>query len=227
MDKPNSLVIEILRRFEREGILKPAMLIGSWGAYFYKYHFKYKAYHPILKTRDIDFLLRRPVRFSKKIDIEKLLSDLGFEVEHSNNGYMRLESAELILEMLIPETGPGRDKPYALPDIKFNAQPLRHLSMLWRKPIRVKVEGVMIKLPHPADYCIHKLVIQKKRKKKEKQEKDLESAFSVLDILLKENQSKQVLEAFQELTRKEKKIVLETLIENSNEELASYLSGKK
>jgi hypothetical protein len=205
VDKQNSLVLETLRRLSKEGILDRAMLIGSWGAYFYKYYFKNKDYYPVLKTRDIDFLLPKPVRFPKKLDLEALLSDLGFEIEHSREGYMRLESAELILEMLISETGAGRDKPYPLPEIKFNAQPLRHLAMLWRKPIKIDVEGIFFKLPHPADYCLHKLIIQEKRKKKDKQEKDLESAFSVLDILLQENQMKPIFEAFQKCSRNEKR----------------------
>lgn len=223
MDEQNSLVLEILRRLNKEGILDQAMLIGSWGAYFYKNYFKNKDYHPVLKTRDIDFLLPKPVRFRKKVDLEGLLSDLGFEIEHSNNGYMRLESAELILEMLIPETGAGRDKPYPLPEIKFNAQPLRHLSMLWREPVEVNVGGISLRLPHPADYCLNKLIIRKKRKKKDKQEKDLESALSVLEALQKENQIQSVFAGYQKLSRNEKMAVLDSLIEKGHAELAQQL----
>ena len=226
MDKQNSLVLEILRRLSKEGILDRAMLIGSWGAYFYKYYFKSEDYHPVLKTRDIDFLLPKPVRFPKKLDLEALLSDLGFEVEHSREGYMRLESAELILEMLIPETGAGRDKPYPLPEIKFNAQPLRHLAMLWREPINIEIEGISFRIPHPADYCIQKLIIQEKRKDKEKKEKDLESAFSVLEILLQENQTKLIFEVFQKCSRNEKKVVLDILIKRGHEELATQLKNR-
>jgi hypothetical protein len=223
VDKQNSLALEILRRLNKEGILDQAMLIGSWAAYFYKNYFKNKDYHPVIKTRDIDFLLPKPVRFRKKVDLEGLLSDLGFEIEHSNNGYMRLESVELILEMLIPETGAGRDKPYPLPEIKFNAQPLRHLSMLWREPVEVNVGGISLRLPHPADYCLNKLIIRKKRKKKDKQEKDLKSALSVLEALQKENQIQSVFAGYQKLSRNAKKAVLDSLIEKGHAELAQQL----
>lgn len=113
--------MEILKRLSGEGVLDRALVIGSWAAYFYKYYFKNDDYRPIIKTRDIDFLLSRPVRFRKKLDFQTLLADLGFEIAHSSNGYMRLENAELILELLIPEVGAGRDKPYPLPEINFNA----------------------------------------------------------------------------------------------------------
>ncbi len=221
----NELVVEILKRLSREGVLDRALLIGSWGAYFYKYFFKGKEYHPILKTRDIDFLVSRPVYFKKKVDLQKLLADLGFEIVHFSNGIMKLENAELILELLIPEMGAGRDKPYPLPDLNFNAQPLRHLSMLWREPIEVDVDGVPLKLPHPADYCLHKLIIQSKRKKADKKEKDLESAFSVLESLLREKRTDSILNAFQKLFPKEKKKVLETLIKGGYEELATRLKS--
>jgi len=72
------------------------------------------------------------------------------------------------LELLIPEIGAGYDKPYPLQELQLNAQALRHLTMLWRNPITVEVASIKIHLPHPADFCLHKMIIFKKRQLKDK-----------------------------------------------------------
>lgn len=223
MEKQNDLVVEVLKRLSQKGILDRILLIGSWAAYFYKFYFKNENYHPVLKTRDIDFLLPRPIRFPQKVDLELLLSDLGFDIAHASNGYMKLESAELILEMLIPEIGAGSDKPYPIPELNFNAQPLRHLSMLWREPIKVKIEEVVVKVPHPADYVLHKMIIQEKRSTKEKKEKDIQSALSVLETLWEMKKQKTLKPTFQSLSKKERGSIFKVLEENGKVEVLEFL----
>lgn len=196
------------------GILDEILLIGSWCAALYKEYFKRTDYNPVIKTRDIDFLLpNRPV-FKKKVDLEKLLAPLGFEIEFFGRGWMKLENDELMLEFLFPQTGPSRDKPYPLPALKFNAQPLRHLAMLWRDPIGVNVSGIVVRLPHPADFCVHKLIISRRRKKGEKQEKDLRIALETLEALLENGDEETLHKAILDLTTKEKK-ELKLALDNS------------
>ena len=78
--KQYDLVVEILKRFHKAGILDNLILIGSWCEYFYKNHFsKYSnVENMFLKTRDIDFLIDNPRQIKKKVDIPELLKDLGF-----------------------------------------------------------------------------------------------------------------------------------------------------
>jgi len=224
VEKQNSIVLEVLKRLSEKKILDRVLLIGSWAAYFYKFYFKDENYLPILKTRDIDFLLPRPVKFAEKVDLESLLSDLGFDIAHSGKGYMKLESAELILEMLIPEVGAGRDKPYPIPELNFNAQPLRHLSMLWRDPVSVKFGEIKIQLPHPADYALHKLIIQEKRANKEKREKDLQSALGVLEILIDKKEQDSIQKASHSLSKKERKTISMVCEEKDLDEVKVLLS---
>lgn len=218
MEKQHELVSEILRRLSREGILDHVLLIGSWCSSFYKGYFKNIDYAPVLRTRDIDFLVPLRARFPRTTDITKLFTDLGFETEFLGNGCMRLESPELFLEFLIPEVGPPKEKPYALPQLKFNAQPLRHLQMLWRDPIVIDLSGVAVHLPHPADYALHKFIIWSERTKAEKKTKDRESAFLVLDALIEKGDLSHLKLAFENLTPKEKKRVL-TTIETSGRQI--------
>jgi hypothetical protein len=207
VEKKNELVLEILRRLSRAGILDRILLIGSWAASFYKAYFSDPTYAPVLKTRDIDFLVAPRTKFGRSVDMPELLKDLGFDLEFSPSGYMRLESDELIIEMLSPEVGPSKDRPLPLPELKFNAQPLRHLSMLLRAPIDVKIDGIEMRLPHPADFALHKLVISEDRKNKDKKSKDLDSAYRIIEMILETGEQKSLKDSFASLTEKQKKRV--------------------
>lgn len=226
MAKQPDLVIKILKRMSEACLLHHMLLIGSWCTSFYKDYFNGADYAPIIRTRDIDFLVRRRYRFPKQVDLADLMADLGFEVGFTgNSGYMNLENEELILEFLVPEAGPTTDKPYPLPDLKFNAQPLRHLAMLWRDPIAVETSGFEVKIPHPADYCLHKLIIFSRRKTADKKEKDLHSALQVLDALLEKEGEKNLKKAFAPLSKNEQKEIIKALNDKQRLELARSLVG--
>ena len=211
MEKQHKLVIEILRRLSNAEVLPHILLIGSWCAAYYKEYFKGVDYHPSLRTRDIDFLVPRRPRFPKKLDMESLLADLGFECEFYGNGYIKLENDELSIEWLVPETGPGRGNPFPLPQLTLNAQPLRHISMLWRDPIQVRIAETTVHLPHPADYCLQKLIILGQRKEAHKKSKDYATALLVLDSLIEKEGSGSLRAAYGHLTRREKQKVTAVL----------------
>lgn len=195
----------------RADILDNVLLIGSWCSYFYKQYFSNVEYNPIIKTRDIDFLVNTRLKFSKSVDLEELLKPLGFEIEFFGNGYMKLESEELVVEFLVPEIGRSSDKPLSLPALKVNAQPLRHLDMLWRNPIRIAISGISVRLPHPVDYLLQKLVIAGRRKKSDKSEKDRQSAFAVLDAVVENDELPEFHKAIKYLSKKEFKTVISEL----------------
>ncbi|MBF0107451.1 MAG: hypothetical protein HQM16_19250 [Deltaproteobacteria bacterium] len=207
MEKQNKIVLNTLQVLSKAGVLDHVLLIGSWGAYFYKQYFSKTEYNPVIKTRDIDFLVNVRSKFSKSVDLEKLLEPLGFEIEFFGNGFMMLESEELAIEFLVPEIGRPKDGPMALPDIKLNAQPLRHLSILWRSPINITVSKIPVRLPHPVDYLLQKLVIAGLRKKSDKSEKDRQSAFEVLDAVIENGDLPELNKAVKCLSKKELKTV--------------------
>ncbi|MFH1874050.1 MAG: GSU2403 family nucleotidyltransferase fold protein [Pseudomonadota bacterium] len=217
MERQNKLVVEILKKLEKEGILSQVLLIGSWCIYFYKDYFKGINYYPRIKTRDIDFLVPARPKFPKEVDLEKLLSSLGFEIEFFGKGYMKLESEELMLEFLVPEIGRSKDKPFPLKQLHFNAQPLRHLSMLWRDPIQVNVAGIKVKLPHPADCCLQKVIAASKRKQVAKADKDKQSAISLLEALIEKKDFQDLSAAYKYLSKAEQKVVRAILVKEEFE----------
>jgi hypothetical protein len=131
------------------------------------------------------------------------LRDLGFVVGFTGSeGYIRLEHPELIAEFLVPERGRASDKPYPLPKLGLNAQALRFLDFLAQSTITMKVEGISVMLPHPANFALHKLVVLSRRPGPEKQAKDKEAAMRVLEALIDKGKADSIREAFGAMPRR-------------------------
>ena len=209
------LCLEILRRLEKAGALRDMILIGSWCMPFYQEYFQNVSYAPSLKTRDIDFLIPKPKNMRSKVDIADLMKDLGFiRGFRGREGYVVLEHPELTIEFLVPEKGKGSDKPVPLPALGLNAQGLRFLDMLSHDTLRVKIEDVSVVMPHPVNFALHKLIISKRRRDKEKSEKDSVAAIQILKSLIDNRQKNLVRDVFDALPKKWKKAISKELLDN-------------
>lgn len=191
------LCIEVLSRLDKAGILKDIVLVGSWCTLFYKDFFGSKKYMTSLTTRDMDLLIPLPRDIKAKTDVAELLKDLGFVVGFTGSqGYIRLEHPQLIIEFLVPERGRGSDKPYSLPKLGLNAQALRFIEYLSVDTIISKIGPIKLKLPHPANFALHKLLVMSRRPKAEKKAKDKESAIRILNALIDTDQGAAIKKAF-------------------------------
>ena len=218
------LCIEILRRLDKTGILKNIVLIGSWCMPFYKEYFKKQKYIPSIKTRDIDFLIPRPSKLKIKVDIPELLRDLGFIIGfRGSKGYIKLEHPELVIEFLVPERGKGLDSPYPLPQLGINAQALRFLDFLTQNTISIKIEGVTVSLPHPANFALHKLIIFQRRKNPEKIIKDKEAAIKIIKALIDKKEENFIQYVFNSIPQKWKKKIIKVLEEIKEKEILAIL----
>jgi len=206
--KQRELCLEILRRFNKAGILKDMILIGSWCAYFYDEYFKDTQYldRAALKTRDIDFLIHDPARIKHETNVPELLRDLGFVVIYKGSkGYIKLDHPDLLLEFLVLEKGKGIDGPYPLPKLGLNAVALRFLNFLSENTIKIKIEDFYVTLPHPANFALHKLIIFQRRLKEEKAIKDRNTAIEILKALINKGETpgiKRILKALPAKWRK-------------------------
>ncbi len=191
------LCVEVLRRLDKSGALKHIVLIGSWCTLFYKSYFGHIKYAPVLKTRDIDLLVPHPSAVRVKANVAELLKDLGFVVGFdAPQGYIRLVHPGLIVEFLTIEKGRPSDKPYPLPQLGVNAQPLRFLEILARDTITAKVEDFSVTLPHPANFALHKLLISQRRPNRQKEEKDRDAAVRILDALISKGEQDTIKKVF-------------------------------
>jgi len=224
--KQYDLCIEILRRFNRAGILKDFILIGSWCLYFYQNYFKNEEYvkRLAIKTRDIDFLIEHPQKIQNKVDIPELLKDLGFvTIFKGSKGYIKLDHPELLLEFLVPEKGRGTDKPYPLSKLGMNAVTLRFLNFLTTNTIKIKVEDFYLTMPHPANFALHKLIIFQRRIREEKAEKDKKTAVELLKALINKGELSIIKRTLNTIPAKWKQKIIKGLEEAEKSILRSIM----
>jgi len=217
------LCIEILERLNNQKVLTDIILIGSWCLPFYEKHFFKQSEISPLRTRDLDFFVPDPQHVKAKTDIPERLKDLGFVEDFIGEGYMRLIHPDLFVEFLVQERGRGSSKPYPLPQLGLNAQRLRFLDLLAENTIQIKVENLRLRLPHPANFALHKLIVMHRRTKADKAEKDKTVALSILQALIKAKKGHSIKIAFQHISKKWQRKITETLKENKFEKTISFL----
>ena len=218
------LCIEVLHRLNSACVLKHIVLVGSWCTLFYKSYFGHTRYSPVLKTRDIDLLVPQPSAISVKTNVAELLKDLGFVVGFAvPQGYIRLEHPGLIVEFLTIEKGRPSDKPYPLPKLGVNAQPLRFLEMLANNTITAKIEDLSVTLPHPANFALHKMLILERRPTREKAEKDSVAAVQILEALIAKGEQNNIKKVFLSLPPLWQRKIQKVLQAVDNKNISSIL----
>ncbi|MBN1493984.1 MAG: hypothetical protein JW938_07545 [Candidatus Omnitrophica bacterium] len=218
------LVFEVLRRLQSSKVLSSMILIGSWCMHFYKYYFTSDEYVGAIRTLDIDFLVSTPLNVKIEVDIPNMLHDLGFIVRFSGDkGYIKLVHPDLIVEFLVAERGPGTDAPVKFPQLGINAVALRYLDFLAEHVIIINIEGLKIRIPHPAAYALHKFIVFGRRKKKDKKERDLEGALRVFRALIADKKKKDIKRIFLTMHKKWQKTVVSNLRGAGEDEIARFL----
>ncbi|MFA6294439.1 MAG: GSU2403 family nucleotidyltransferase fold protein [Victivallales bacterium] len=222
--KTYDFCIEVLKRYHKAGLLKHVIIVGSWCIYFYRDYFRGKSYITSIRTSDIDFLVPIPVMHTKNDDLFALVEDLGYIRTFSGDkGYIRFSHPELTIEFLVPEKGRASDKPYPIPQLGINAQPLRYLHFLQDNAISLVFEGMNIRVPHPAAYALHKFIIFKRRTKPDKQNRDIEGALRVFRQLQLEGKNASIESVFRKMHRKWQTTVIGNLKSVGEDEIAAML----
>ena len=178
------ILLRVLRRFQKAGVLDELILIGSWCLYFYRFHFQDTPSIPPVRTMDVDFLIPHISRIRKEIDIPVILKEEGFlPVFNRSNGIVKYNHPDLLVEFLLPELGKGGERAREIKNLHIKAVALRYLNLLLDHPLSVKYEGLEVRVPDPAVFALHKLIVSSRRAKAEKRAKDLEAAIGLLDFL--------------------------------------------
>jgi len=99
-----TLFDKTIQRLGDSGILSDIILIGSWCLYFYRISFNNDEDIPILRTLDIDFLIKNPPDITRTVDLSQILKVIGFIEEFSLlQGFSKFMHPELEIEFLTPE----------------------------------------------------------------------------------------------------------------------------
>ena len=98
-----------------------------------------------------------------------------------------MRGAEIEVDLLTPLIGRERTKPVPLPMLGAAATPLRFLDYLIEETqpgAIVGGRGVLVNVPRPGRFALHKLVIAGRRRTSAKAAKDRLQASSLLQVLL-------------------------------------------
>lgn len=207
----SNFFIKTLKALHNAGALQELILVGSWCHHLYRIYFNNAPEIPIVRTLDIDFLVPNPTRIKQEINIPEILTTLEFIP--SNNyitGLTKYVHPELELEFLTPDLGRGKGStPYNIPKLHINAQGLRYLNLIQEHIIEVEYFNMIVKVPEPAAYVLHKFIIFELRNQKTKQDRDLYSAKAITEFLLSDDdQNKKLLDIFYFLPLKWQKKIL-------------------
>lgn len=166
----------ILNVFAKNGLFEEGVeLVGSWSFLIYQ---KYLGARSLpFVTHDVDFLIPNPFRGREHPDLAQQLELLGFRHDFRNDGSVFFWKADFAIEFLTPEKGRGSEEPINFKKLGLNAVPLRYMDLLLEDSMTVSVEGIKVRVPNPANYFFHKLILSAKRKNRTKSGKDLEQAL--------------------------------------------------
>lgn len=220
MERKFNLFFAVLKELQKEGVLNKLILIGSWCHYFYRRYFNNAPEIPAVRTLDIDFLVPNPHRIRKEVNIPEILEKLDFRPMHSyTTGYTKYVHPELELEFLTPDLGKGRgNQPYKINNLHIQAQGLRFLNLLQAHVIKISYKKIVVQIPEPAAYVLHKFIIFERRRKRGKRERDLQSAINIGEFLLhNEEQKTKIYKIFSSLPESWKKRIKNNLKSNSQD----------
>ncbi len=190
---------KMLRMLERSGVfLAGGVLVGT-PAFRTLGGMLGIAWEGQFATRDVDIAVenRLPVAVTPhKVNIKEVLeaSGMGFvEVptlnpKHPSTRY-KIRGGEFCVELLTPERGKPGTGPIPIPAFNAVAEPLRYLDYLIEAPQPAVVPfdiGILVNVPDPGRFAIHKLVISQRRATAfaAKSAKDIDQARQVLEVLL-------------------------------------------
>jgi len=154
-----------------------------------------------LRTQDIDIASDSVLRIAVpelSSDVPQILESLkmgflpvpGFDPRSPSTSY-KIRGQSLRVDLLGPETRPNQKKPIPIPRWNAAAQPLKYLDYLLEDSGHGSVVdggGILVNLPSPARFALHKLITAQERAWAfhAKKEKDLQQALQILSVLILE-----------------------------------------
>lgn len=226
MEKEHDLFYKILQRLNMAGVLSEIILIGGWCPVVYKEYFGNPVEISMQRTADLDFLIPRPLQLKQDVDVSLIFHGLGFDRKVSLlDGYEKYVHPDLDVEFLTPERGRGREKPYTIDKLHVNAQGLRYLDLIQSHVMEISFRRILLNVPEPAAYVLHKFIVSGRRNKTFKREKDIETARQIGEYLLEhENQRKKMREIYLGMPEKWKKDLMK-IVRGASEKIYAFLNS--
>jgi len=185
-----------LRTLEAGGVL-----VGSHAFAIYGNMLGVRWESEIARAHDVDIAAEHHVVIgvpNLRVDLlDKIVeSELGFIVvpaldRRSPSTKFRIRGRQLSVDILTPMLDRASSKPVHLESLNVYAEPVRFLDYLLtdaQAAVVVAKAGLLVNVPSPARYALHKLVIAERRVAafQTKAKKDLSQAEQLLQVLLRD-----------------------------------------
>lgn len=192
----------VFELIERAGVfLVGGVLVGSHAFALYGNMLGVQWQTQTTRTQDMDVAAARHMLIgvpNREVRLKQALleSEMGFiEVptldRTSASTKLRIRGHQLSVDILTPMLGRTSSKPVYLGALDAYAEPVRFLDYLLENPqpaVVVARAGILVNVPTPARYALHKLVIAQRRiaAMQTKTIKDIEQANQLMAVLLKD-----------------------------------------
>jgi hypothetical protein len=196
LPRPKPEIGNVIEALARAGVFRlRGVLVGTVAYQIYPAMLGITLPNPSLQTDDIDIAQFEDVSVAvadqtrSVLDILKDADDTFRAVPTTHGGSVTSYVAKdgLRVEFLTPNRGPETDAPRTLPALQTDAQPLRFLDFLIYEPEQAVVlhgPGILVLVPSPQRYAIHKLIISRRRRGGNiKRDKDVQQAQALLNAL--------------------------------------------
>lgn len=192
---------KFIKLLHDNNLLEHVIVIGSWCEYIYAQSGILPDYSTMLRTLDIDFLIKNMRKPSEKVNLSTIAQQNGYTVDYDvMNETTKIYTPDLMeIEFLIEQKGAGIE-PVIKTNLGVNAQALHHVGMLKQHTITVSLFDMDITVPIPEAYAVHKVIINESRGKKS--EKDMNAVQNILPYLNRDK-LKDVIDT---LTKKERAV---------------------
>jgi hypothetical protein len=182
------MFLKVLGGLKQSGALNELVLVGSWCLLLYREYFDKSPFIPAVRTTDMDLLVPRPRKENPKYDVNKMLQEMGFEVEYSNaTGYSKYRYGQFSVEFLMPLRGKGDKQIERSKSFGVMVEGLRFLDFSPLELTTMTYGGYQIRLPKPETYTLYKLLIHERRENQDKANKDLVTAQQLGSFLLEKD----------------------------------------
>ena len=152
-------------------------IIGSWCFMLYQKYLPLPPYP--LRTQDIDILIPLPYN-GKNFDLYQALKQLGFQENFNPDNSTFFVGYGIKIEFLAPERGRESHKAPYIPPLGITPQLLRFMDILLKEKINLNISrGIKIRVPSPASFFLHKILIADRRKEEGKREKDFRQVIHI------------------------------------------------
>jgi hypothetical protein len=197
LPRPIPEIGDVVEALGRAGVFRlRSVLVGTVAYQAYSSMLGVKLSGALLQTSDVDIAQFRNVsiavddRTQPMLDVLKTV-DKTFRVVPHLTKRDRVTSyaakGGLRVDFLTPNEGANTDDPQELPALQTDAEPLRFLDFLIHDPERAVLlhnSGVLVNVPAPARFAIHKLIVARRRRAgAAKGDKDLQQAGALLEYL--------------------------------------------